>query len=145
MNLSVTAGGDAVRSRLNRNALRWCCTAAAAFCIAGCAVGPNYKKVAVDIPESFKEGVDWQRANANPQASLSSTWWLEYSDTTLAHLVEQAQKVLEEVSRIRDIAKALGTSIGTHQGLWDPQAAVLGRRFRLCRRLDRHFGRHAGP
>ena len=92
MNLSVTAGGDAVRSRLNRNALRWCCTAAAAFCIAGCAVGPNYKKVAVDIPESFKEGVDWQRANANPQASLSSTWWLEYSDTTLAHLVEQAQK-----------------------------------------------------
>ncbi|MBV9792673.1 MAG: 3-oxoadipate enol-lactonase [Actinobacteria bacterium] len=28
---------------------------------------------------------------------------------------------------------ALGTSIGTHQGLWDPQAAVLGRRFRLLR------------
>jgi len=92
MNLSVTPGGDAVRPRLNRNALRWCCAAATAFCIAGCAVGPNYKKVAVDIPESFKEGVDWQRANANLQASLSSTWWLEYSDTTLTHLVEQAQK-----------------------------------------------------
>ncbi|HEY0716643.1 MAG TPA: 3-oxoadipate enol-lactonase [Streptosporangiaceae bacterium] len=28
---------------------------------------------------------------------------------------------------------ALGTSIGTHQGLWDPQAAVLGRRLRLLR------------
>jgi 3-oxoadipate enol-lactonase len=28
---------------------------------------------------------------------------------------------------------ALGTSIGTHQGLWDRQAAVLGRRFRLLR------------
>jgi 3-oxoadipate enol-lactonase len=28
---------------------------------------------------------------------------------------------------------ALGTSIGTHQGLFDPQAAVLGRRFRLLR------------
>ena len=28
---------------------------------------------------------------------------------------------------------ALGTSIGTHQGLWDPQAAGLGRRFRLLR------------
>ncbi|HEY2522169.1 MAG TPA: 3-oxoadipate enol-lactonase [Streptosporangiaceae bacterium] len=28
---------------------------------------------------------------------------------------------------------ALGTSIGTNQGLWDPQAAVLGRRFRLLR------------
>jgi NodT family efflux transporter outer membrane factor (OMF) lipoprotein len=92
MNLSVTAGGDAVRPRLNRNALRWCCAAATAFCMAGCAVGPDYKKVAVEIPASFKEGVDWQRANANPQGSLSSTWWLEYSDTTLTHLVEQAQK-----------------------------------------------------
>jgi 3-oxoadipate enol-lactonase len=28
---------------------------------------------------------------------------------------------------------ALGTSIGTNQGLWDPQADVLGRRFRLLR------------
>jgi 3-oxoadipate enol-lactonase len=28
---------------------------------------------------------------------------------------------------------ALGTSIGTNQGLWDPQAAVLGRAFRLLR------------
>ena len=28
---------------------------------------------------------------------------------------------------------ALGTSIGTHQALFDPQAAVLGRRFRLLR------------
>ena len=28
---------------------------------------------------------------------------------------------------------ALGTSIGTHQGLWDPQADVLSRRFRLLR------------
>jgi 3-oxoadipate enol-lactonase len=28
---------------------------------------------------------------------------------------------------------ALGTSIGTNQSLWDPQAAVIGRRFRLLR------------
>src|SRR6201996_8786862 len=28
---------------------------------------------------------------------------------------------------------ALGTSIGTNQGLWDPQAAALLRRFRLLR------------
>src|ERR1700759_1361345 len=28
---------------------------------------------------------------------------------------------------------ALGPSMGTHQGLWAPQADVLGRRFRLLR------------
>ncbi len=36
---------------------------------------------------------------------------------------------------------ALGTSIGTNQGPWDPQAAVLGRRFRLLRF---EFRGHAG-
>ena len=92
MNHFVTPGGDAVRPLLNRNALRWCCAAALAFGIAGCAVGPNYQKVALDVPASFKEGVDWQRANPNPQAALSSTWWLDYNDNTLTHLVEQAQR-----------------------------------------------------
>jgi NodT family efflux transporter outer membrane factor (OMF) lipoprotein len=92
MNHIVTPGGDAVRPLLNRNAPRWCCAAALAFGIAGCAVGPNYQKVAVDVPASFKEGVDWQRANPNPQAALSSTWWLDYDDNTLTRLVEQAQR-----------------------------------------------------
>jgi hypothetical protein len=46
---------------------------AATLCFLGCAVGPNYHKPTVQIPESFKEGVDWQRAQANPQGSLSST------------------------------------------------------------------------
>ena len=35
---------------------------------------------------------------------------------------------------------ALGTSIGTHQGLFGPQAAVLGRRFRLLRFEHRGHG-----
>jgi NodT family efflux transporter outer membrane factor (OMF) lipoprotein len=56
----------------------------------GCAVGPNYHKPTVQIPESFKEGVDWQRAQANPQGSLSSTWWLDYHDDQLSKLVDQA-------------------------------------------------------
>src|ERR1700761_1502303 len=35
---------------------------------------------------------------------------------------------------------ALGTSIGTHQGLFGPQAAVLGRHFRLLRFEHRGHG-----
>jgi NodT family efflux transporter outer membrane factor (OMF) lipoprotein len=56
----------------------------------GCAVGPDYHQPAVQVPESFKEGVDWQRAQANPQGSLSSTWWLDYHDDQLTKLVDQA-------------------------------------------------------
>ncbi len=70
-----------------------------AIAVAGCAVGPDYKKPAVDIPASFKEGVDWQRANANPQASLSSTWWMDYHDDTLTSLIEQAQKANQSITQ----------------------------------------------
>jgi NodT family efflux transporter outer membrane factor (OMF) lipoprotein len=64
--------------------------AAATLCLLSCAVGPNYHKPAVGIPDGFKEGVDWQRAQANPQGSLSSTWWLDYHDEQLTNLVDQA-------------------------------------------------------
>ena len=64
------------------------CVAAATLCLMGCAVGPDYHKPAVQIPESFKEGVDWQRTQANPQGSLSSTWWLDYHDEQLSKLID---------------------------------------------------------
>jgi outer membrane protein TolC len=51
----------------------------------------------VEIPTQFKQGVDWQRAHANPQASLSSTWWLDYHDDTLTGLIQQALKANQTV------------------------------------------------
>jgi NodT family efflux transporter outer membrane factor (OMF) lipoprotein len=51
----------------------------------------------VEIPTQFKEGVDWQRAHANPQASLSSTWWLDYHDDTLTGLIQQALKANQSI------------------------------------------------
>jgi NodT family efflux transporter outer membrane factor (OMF) lipoprotein len=53
-------------------------------------VGPNYRKPSAQIPESFKEGADWQRAHANPEGALASTWWQGYHDDELSRLVDQA-------------------------------------------------------
>jgi NodT family efflux transporter outer membrane factor (OMF) lipoprotein len=64
--------------------------AAATLCLMSCAVGPNYHKPTTPVPDSFKEGVNWQRAQANPQGSLSSTWWLDYHDDQLSKLIDQA-------------------------------------------------------
>lgn len=61
-----------------------------AFLLSGCMVGPDYRRPEVQIPESFKEGVEWQRARAHPAASLSSTWWQMYQDDTLNGLVDRA-------------------------------------------------------
>ena len=71
--------------------------AAAAVCLLGCAVGPNYHKPSAQIPERFKEGVDWQRAQANPQGSLSSTWWRDYHDDQLSKLVDDALKANQSI------------------------------------------------
>jgi NodT family efflux transporter outer membrane factor (OMF) lipoprotein len=71
--------------------------AAATLCLVGCAVGPDYRKPAVQIPESFKEGVDWQRTQANPQGSLSSTWWLDYRDEQLSKLIDGALQANQSI------------------------------------------------
>ena len=66
-------------------------------CAGACAVGPNYHKPHVQIPDSFKEGADWQRAQVNPQESISSDWWRVYQDDKLAQLVEQSLKANQSI------------------------------------------------
>jgi NodT family efflux transporter outer membrane factor (OMF) lipoprotein len=99
MNFSLKSESDATPRVVEQVALRWFCSVMVSLMVAGCAVGPNYKKPAIDVPVSFKEGVEWQRANANPQASLSSTWWRDYHDDTLTHLVEQSQKANPSIAQ----------------------------------------------
>jgi len=70
---------------------------AAALCVTACAVGPDYHKPTVQMPESFKEGADWQRAQANPQGALSSTWWVEYHDEQLSQLVDAALQANQSI------------------------------------------------
>ena len=71
--------------------------AAAVLWVTGCAVGPDYHKPAAEIPASFKEGADWQRAQANPQGALSSTWWLDYHDEQLSKLVDAALQANQSI------------------------------------------------
>lgn len=71
---------------------------ALAAALAGCMVGPDYRKPEVQIPDSFKEGVEWQRAEANPAASISSTWWRMYGDATLDDLVERSLKANQSIA-----------------------------------------------
>ncbi len=63
---------------------------AALLCLTACAVGPDYHRSSVQMPETFKEGVEWRRAHADPQASLSNAWWLGYNDDDLTRLVDSA-------------------------------------------------------
>jgi NodT family efflux transporter outer membrane factor (OMF) lipoprotein len=66
-------------------------------CVSACAVGPDYHKPAVQIPASFKEGADWQRAQEQPADPLSGTWWLVYRDEKLTQLIEQSLQANQSI------------------------------------------------
>jgi NodT family efflux transporter outer membrane factor (OMF) lipoprotein len=67
------------------------------LCVAGCAVGPNYQRPAIAVPDHFKEGVEWQRAQPGVAAALSGTWWQAYRDDELDRLVEQALQANQSI------------------------------------------------
>ncbi|HEX4645279.1 MAG TPA: efflux transporter outer membrane subunit [Verrucomicrobiae bacterium] len=63
------------------------CLATALFGIwfAGCAVGPNYKRPAINSPPSFRDD------NAASNSSFAElTWWRVYEDDTLQALIQEA-------------------------------------------------------
>lgn len=67
-------------------------------CLSACAVGPSYHKPAAEIPAGFKEGAEWQRAHANPDGALTSTWWLDYHDDQLSQLIDQALRSNQSIA-----------------------------------------------
>jgi NodT family efflux transporter outer membrane factor (OMF) lipoprotein len=65
--------------------------------LAGCMAGPDYHRPPVELPTHFKEGADWQRAQANPQGALSSRWWEAFGDAQLNDLVERSLKANQSI------------------------------------------------
>jgi multidrug efflux system outer membrane protein len=53
--------------------------------IAGCAVGPNYKRPALDVPANFRDA-----KNTMTAASAELNWWQVYQDETLQALIREA-------------------------------------------------------
>jgi multidrug efflux system outer membrane protein len=62
---------------------------AMAALLTGCAVGPDYKRPAVALPEAFA-GTASAAGGQAPLEHLSADWWTLYNDETLNGLVEAA-------------------------------------------------------
>ncbi len=58
------------------------------FLLAGCTVGPNYKRPAAEVPPAYKEVGDWKPAQPNDQ-NLSGNWWEIFQDSQLNALEAQ--------------------------------------------------------
>ncbi|MGA7817123.1 TolC family protein, partial [Caballeronia sp.] len=117
---------QATRSR-SRRVLNSAVALAITTSLAACMVGPDYRKPEVQVPEGFKEGVDWQRAEANPQAAISSTWWRMYNDDKLNGLVEQALQANQSIAAAEAAYRvALATVEGNQSGLFPVVKAGVG-------------------
>jgi outer membrane protein, multidrug efflux system len=57
--------------------------------LAGCAVGPDYRRPSADVPPSWQPEAPWHEA-APEDAALKGNWWELFQDPQLNPLVEQA-------------------------------------------------------
>jgi NodT family efflux transporter outer membrane factor (OMF) lipoprotein len=58
--------------------------------LAGCSVGPDYKRPKVETPPAFKEAEGWKVAQPN-DAAARGNWWDVYNDPVLDDLVKQVR------------------------------------------------------
>lgn len=59
-----------------------------ALTLAGCMVGPDYKRPSVVTPPAFKEQLAWKTAQPNDGA-IRGNWWAIYHDPLLDELIRQ--------------------------------------------------------
>jgi outer membrane protein, multidrug efflux system len=57
-----------------------------AFAVSGCALGPNYKRPAVESPENFRSAI----TPAERHSLADLPWWMIFKDETLQRLITQA-------------------------------------------------------
>ncbi len=68
--------------------LKSVCAAIGATLLAGCAVGPDYKRPEVQTPTAFKESAVWKIAEPRDELARGK-WWKIFGDSVLDALLEQ--------------------------------------------------------
>ena len=87
--------------------------------LGGCMVGPDYQKPAMELPQTFKEGAQWQRAVSNPQGALDSQWWLAYQDPVLNDLVARSAKANQSIIAAEAAYRLAQAQVASSRaGLW---------------------------
>lgn len=91
----------------------------ASLVLGGCMVGLDYQKPAMELPQSFKEGAQWQRAVSNPQGALDSQWWLAYQDPVLNDLVARSAKANQSIIAAEAAYRLAQAQVASSRaGLW---------------------------
>jgi NodT family efflux transporter outer membrane factor (OMF) lipoprotein len=105
---------------------RWAGALTLCLLLSGCMVGPDYQKPAIQFPQVFKEGTQWQRAVADPQGALQSRWWMAFDDPQLTALVEQAGRANLSIAAAEAAYRQAQAQVAiSRAGLWPTLSAGL--------------------
>jgi NodT family efflux transporter outer membrane factor (OMF) lipoprotein len=121
----ATSPAPAGARHARRASFRLAAPAIAAL-LAGCAVGPDYVRPALDVPAEYKESGPWKTAEPQP-AQSAQAWWQVYHDDTLDGLMRDADRANQDL-RVAEAqyrqARALADQ--ARAGLWPVVGADAG-------------------
>ena len=72
--------------------------AGVALSLASCAVGPDYVRPTLDVPEAYKESANWKTAEPRT-VDGRERWWTWYGDPSLDALVAAANGANQTISQ----------------------------------------------
>ena len=117
---------------------------AAALCIAGCAVGPDYKRPSPDLPVAWKLETPW-RTGAPADAADKGAWWKAFDDPQLDALEAKASEHSPTLAiAAARLAQARATVTAQSAGLF-PSLALTSRDQRLRISANRPLSNYAAP
>src|SRR5512138_2994908 len=83
------------------------------LCLAGCALGPDYKRPSVPMSDSFKEMDGWKEAEP-ADALPKGQWWTVFNDPVLSGLIEHVnvsnQTIVQAEAQFRQAVAAYRVS-----------------------------------
>ena len=99
---------------------------ALAALLGGCAVGPDYVRPAMDLPQAYKEQGPWKVA-APRLADDRQRWWEAYGDPILNDLVTQANAANQTIQQAAaQYRQAQATAAVARASLWPTVGAQAG-------------------
>ena len=61
-----------------------------ALILAGCAVGPDYRRPDFDLPQDWRAVSEPIDADVQPAKAIGERWWSLYADPVLDQLIDEA-------------------------------------------------------
>ncbi|HEY0210493.1 efflux transporter outer membrane subunit [Acerihabitans sp.] len=99
---------------------------ALALILAGCMVGPDYRRPAMTVPLEYKQAKGWTQAAPRDQAAKGE-WWAVYRDPTLSGLLSQVRISNQNVAQYEALYRqARALTAGSRANLYPTVSADAG-------------------